>query len=172
MFAYANINGVARCRDSSSNSVCHINNQCMEMYPRTTYRKIVKYPISEKSLKKLPRKFSHIGKWSRTLMSYTTSSLQGLSQSFISQDSSRFEYLYLITFLVFKLFLVCVGALGGKPLQYLEGRGSLCFHGLTFLLSIGLSTERLTNPSDVLALKVFRLDANKTNMKLDKIFIM
>ena len=79
----------------------------------------------------------------------------------------RFEYLHLITFLVFKLFLVCVGILGGKPLQYLEGRGSLCFHGLIFLLSIVLSTksERLTNPRDVLALKVFRLDANKTNMK-------
>ena len=70
LFAYANINGVAWCQDSSSNSVCHINNQCMEMYPRTTYRKMVKYPISKKSLKKFPRKFSrkfsHIGKWSRT----------------------------------------------------------------------------------------------------------
>ena len=86
---------------------------------------------------------------------------------FISQDFSRFEYLYLITFLVFKLFLVCVGTLGGKPLQCLEGRGSLS-HGLIFLLSIVLSTksERLTNPSDVLALKVFRFDANQTNMKL------
>ena len=51
MFAYANINGVARCRDSSSNSMYHINNQCMEMYPRTTYRKMVKYPSSEKSQK-------------------------------------------------------------------------------------------------------------------------
>ena len=67
-----------------------------------------------------------------------------------------------------------MGTLGGKPLQYLEGRGSLCSHGLMFLLSIVLSTksEKLTNPSDVLALKVFRLNANKTNMKLDKIFII
>ena len=47
---------------------------------------------------------------------------------------------------------------------------ALCFHGLIFLLSIVLSTksERLTNPSDVLTLKVFRLDANKINMKLYK----
>ena len=103
-----------------------------------------------------------------------SSSLQGLSQSFISQDCSSFEYLYLITFLVFKLFLVSMGTLGGKPLQYMEGRGPLCFHGLIFLLIIVLSTKskRLTNPSEVLALKVFRLDANKTNMKLDKIFII
>ena len=65
-------------------------------------------------------------------------------------------------------------SLCGKPLQYLEGRGSLCFHGLIFLLSIILSTksEKLTNPSDVLALKVFRLDANKTNMKLGKVFVI
>ena len=56
-----------------------------------------------------------------------------------------------------------MGTLGGKPLQNLEGRGSLCFHGLIFLLSIVLGTksERLTNPSDVLALKVFRFRQNK-----------
>ena len=64
------------------------------------------------------------------MLKKNSSSLQGLSQSFISQDFSKFEYLYLITFLVFKLFLVCVRTLRGKPLQYLEGRGSLFFHGL------------------------------------------
>ena len=97
-----------------------------------------------------------------------------LKKKFISQDFSRFEYLYLIIFFVFKLFSVCVGNLGGKPLQYLDGRGSMCFHGFIFLLSIVLRTksEKLTNPSDVLALKVFRLDANKINMKLGKIFII
>ena len=70
-----------------------------------------------------------------------------------------------------------MGTLGEKPLQYLEGRGSLCFHGLIFPLSIVLSarSEKLTKPGDVLqmlALKVFRLDANKIKMKLDKIFII
>ena len=45
-----------------------------------------------------------------------------------------------------------MGTLGGKPLQYLEGRGSLCFHGLIFPLSIvlGAKSEKLTKPSDVL----------------------
>ena len=55
-------------------------------------------------------------------------------------------------FLVFKLFPVCVGTLGGKPLQYLEGRESLYFHGLIFPLSIVLGTksEKLTKPNDML----------------------
>ena len=82
-------------------------------------------------------------------------------------------------FLVFKLFPVCVGTLEGRPLQYLEGRGSLYFHGLIFPLSIVLGTKskKLTKPSDVLqmlVLKVFtcRLDAKKTNTKLDKIFVI
>ena len=49
------------------------------------------------------------------MLKKNSSSLQGLSPNFISQDFSRFDYLYLITFLVFKLkFLVCVGILRGK----------------------------------------------------------
>ena len=36
----------------------------------------------------------------------------------------------------FQAFPVCVGTLGGKPLKYLEGRGSQCFHGLIFPLNI------------------------------------
>ena len=51
-----NINGVARCRDSSSNNMCHINNQCMEKYPCTTYRKMVQYPISKNPLIKFQQK--------------------------------------------------------------------------------------------------------------------
>ena len=61
--------------------------------------------------------------------------LPGLSQIFLSQDFSRPENLF-DHFLVFKLFPECVGTLGGMPLQYLDGRGSLCFHGLIFPLSI------------------------------------
>ena len=49
--ACTNISGIAQCWDSSSNSVCYINNQCMEMYPHTTYRKMVKYSIGKKSHK-------------------------------------------------------------------------------------------------------------------------
>ena len=75
----------------------------------------------------------------------------------------------------FQAFSSLCGNPGRKPLQYLEGRGSLCFHGLIFLLSIVLSTksEKLTNPSDVLALKVFRFDVNKTNMisYLNQVFL-
>ena len=62
------INGVARCLDSSSNSWCHINDQCMVLNPSTTYRKMVSYPHMSKSHIKIP----HIGKWSRTPMFYTT----------------------------------------------------------------------------------------------------
>ena len=56
------INGVTRCRDSSSNSWCHINDQCMVLNPSTIYRKMVSYPHMSKSHIKIP----HIGKWSRT----------------------------------------------------------------------------------------------------------
>ena len=69
-----------------------------------------------------------------------------------------------------------MGTLGGRPLKYLEGRGSQCFLGLTFPLSIfqGTKSEKLTKPSEVvqmLALKVFVLNTNKTNTNLNEKFI-
>ena len=50
------------------NSVCLINNQCMETYPRTPQQK----PPHKIPAKNSIKKFQHIGKWSRTPMFYTT----------------------------------------------------------------------------------------------------
>ena len=66
------------------------------------------------------------------------------------------------------------GILFGRPLQYQEGRGSLCFHGLIFPQYISGHKVRETHkPSEVfqmLVRTVFRLDTNKTDTKLDKMF--
>ena len=63
------------------NSVCLINNQCMEMYPRTPTAKVPSQNSNEKFQRGIPtknsiKKFQHIGKWSRTPMFYTTSIMQ------------------------------------------------------------------------------------------------
>ena len=66
-----------------------------------------------------------------------------------------------------------VGTLGGRPLQYQEGRGSWVDFSSVYFRAQG--QEKLTKPSEVfqmLARTVFRLDTNKTNIKLDKIFIL
>ena len=55
------------------NTVCHINNQCMETYPRTP---TAENP-SRNSTQNSNKKFQHIGKWSRTPMFYTTVHVQG-----------------------------------------------------------------------------------------------
>ena len=66
----------------------------------------------------------------------------------------------------FQAFPVCVGTLGGKPLKYLEGVTVFSWVHFSPQYILGHKV-RETKPSEVLqmlALKVFALNANKTNI--------
>ena len=68
----------------------------------------------------------------------------GISGFFFPRPGNLFDH-----FPGFQGFPGCVGTLGGRPLQYQEGRGSLWFHGMIFPQYIIIKAQSQRNSQNL-----------------------